>query len=77
MDVTTTSFVRTTDTMSDGSEVVTDGTPTSTTVVRNDAVVTVTDPGSFTGRMDQASQLIGLNTHRNLNIADGVSVGSH
>ena len=75
MDVTTTSFVRTTDTMSDGSEVVTDGTPTSTTVVRNDAVVTVTDPGSFTGRMDQASQLIGLNTHRNLNIADGVSVG--
>jgi len=75
MDVTTTSFVRTTDTMSDGSEVVTDGTPTSTTVVRNDAVVTVTDPGSFVGRMDQASQLIGLNTHRNLNIADGVSVG--
>lgn len=75
MDVTTTSFVRTTDTMSDGSEVVTDGTPTSTTVVRNDAVVTVTDPGSFTGRMDQASQLIGLNTHRNLDIADGVSVG--
>lgn len=75
MDVTTTSFVRTTDTMSDGSEVVTDGTPTSTTVVRNDAVVTVTDPGSFTGRMDQASQLIGLNTHRNLDIADGVSAG--
>lgn len=75
MDVTTTSFVRTTDTMSDGSEVVTDGTPTSTTVVRNDAVVTVTDPGSFTGRMDQASQLIGLNTHRNLDIPDGVSAG--
>jgi hypothetical protein len=75
MNVTTTSFVRTTDTMSDGSEVVTDGESTSTTVVRNDAVVTVTDPGSFVGRMDQASQLIGLNTHRNLDIADGVSIG--
>lgn len=75
VDVTTTSFVRTTDTMSDGSEVVTDGTSTSTTVVRNDAVVTVTDPGSFTGRMDAADQMTNLRTHRNVGIADGVEIG--
>ncbi len=53
VDVTTTTFIRTTDTYSDGSVVVTDGTPTATTVLRNDIVVTVTDPGSFSGRVDQ------------------------
>ena len=53
VDVTTTTFIRTTDTYSDGSVVVTNGTPTATTVLRNDIVVTVTDPGSFFGRVDQ------------------------
>jgi len=53
VNVTTTSFDRTTTTYSDGSETVTDGESTSTTVVRNDSVTTVTDPGSFTGRIDQ------------------------
>jgi len=53
VDVTTTTFIRTTDTYSDGSVVVTDGTPIATTVLRNDIVVTVTDPGSFSGRVDQ------------------------
>lgn len=75
VDVTTTSFVRTTDTYSDGSTVVTDGASTSTTVIRNDVVVTVTDPGSFVARMDQASQLAGLNVAHSLGFASGIGGG--
>ena len=57
IDVTTTSFVRTTDTYSDSSVVITDGPVTSTVVLRNDIAVTVTDPGSFVGRVDQVKLL--------------------
>jgi hypothetical protein len=51
----------------------TDGVETSSAVA--DSVITsaVTDPGSFVGRMDQADQMLGLNVHRGLGIADGVS----
>ena len=55
VEVTTTSFDRTTETYSDSSTVVTDGTATSTVAVRNDVETTVTDPGSFTGRIDQVA----------------------
>jgi hypothetical protein len=61
------------DTYSDGSTVTrTTGTATETET-RNNAVSTVTDPGAFVGRMDQVDQMLGLNVHRGLGIADGVS----
>ena len=61
------------DTYSDGSTVTrTTGTATETET-RNNAVSTVTDPGSFTGRMDQATQMLDLNAHRNLGISDGIT----
>ena len=75
MTITTTSFVRTTDTMSDDTTVVTDGTATVTTASRADDVVTVTDPGAFTGRMDQMDQMLALNPHNGLGIAEGFSAG--
>jgi hypothetical protein len=75
MTITTTSFVRTTDTMSDGSEVVTDATPTVTTASRADDVVTVTDPGAFTGRMDQMDQMLTLRPHGSVGIDDGFTAG--
>ena len=53
----------------------TDGTLTSSAAADSVAVTTVTDPGSFTGRMDQVDQMIGLNPHKNLGIANGVSGG--
>lgn len=53
VEVTTTSFDRTTETYSDDSTVVTDGPSTSETIVRNDVVTTVTNPGAFVGRVDQ------------------------
>jgi len=55
VEVTTTSFDRTTTTYSDDSETVVDGESTSTVAIRNDVETTVTDPGSFTGRIDQAA----------------------
>jgi len=75
MTITTTSFVRTTDTMSDDTTVVTDGTATVTTTSRADDVVTVTDPGAFTGRMDQMNQMLALSPHKGLKIEDGFSAG--
>ena len=53
----------------------TDGTLTSSVAADNDVVTTVTDPGSFTGRMDQVDQMLGLNIHRSLGIAEGISGG--
>ena len=75
MEVTTTSFVRTTETYSDSSTVVTDGAATSTVAIRNDVVTTVTDPGSFVGRMDQGGQLANLDVARNLGFAEGIGGG--
>jgi len=51
----------------------TDGTLTSSVAADSVAVSTVTDPGSFTGRMDQAAQMLGLNAHRNLGIGEGIT----
>lgn len=53
VEVTTTSFDRTVTSYSDGTSATTDGATTSTTAIRNDTVTTVTDPGSFVGRIDQ------------------------
>ena len=53
----------------------TDGTLTSSAAADSVAVTTVTDPGAFTGRMDQVDQMIGLNPHKSLGIANGVSGG--
>ena len=53
----------------------TDGTLTSSAAADSVAVTTVTDPGSFTGRMDQVDQMIALNPHKSLGIANGVSGG--
>lgn len=64
-----------TDTYSDNStkeRIIDTSTVTET---RNNAVTTVTTPGSFTGRTDQVSQLSGLNVHRNLHIGVGLLGG--
>ena len=53
----------------------TDGVETSSVVATSVVSTAVTDPGSFTGRADQADQMLGLNVHKNLGIADGVSGG--
>ena len=53
----------------------TDGTLTSSAAADSVAVTTVTDPGTFTGRMDQASQMLALSPHRGLGIADGFAAG--
>ena len=81
MVVTTTSFDRTTTSYSDGTETVTDGASTSTTAIRNDSVITVTDPGSFVGRIDQVAtaQDVVSSTVRNLNFDNiqGISMNSN
>ena len=51
----------------------TDGVETSRASTDSSVVTTVTDPGAFTGRMDQVDQMLGLNTHRNLGIGNGIS----
>jgi len=61
------------DTYSDGSTVTRTTATATETETRNNAVSTVTDPGSFVGRMDQANQMLGLNAHRNLGIGDGLT----
>jgi hypothetical protein len=72
---TRTSTTTVVDTYSDGSTVTrTTGTATETET-RNNAVSTVTDPGAFVGRMDQADQMAALNAHRNLGIGQGISGG--
>ena len=53
----------------------TDGVETSRASTDSSVVTTVTDPGSFVGRMDQADQMLGLNAHRNLGIGSGISGG--
>jgi len=75
MEVTTTSFDRTTTTYSDSSETVTDGESTSTVAIRNDVETAITDPGSFTGRVDQianAQAMQNIST-REINF-DGVAI---
>ncbi len=75
VDVTTTSFVRTTDTYSDSSVVVTDGTPTVTTVLRNDVTTAITFPLPFIGRMDQINAMLDLNLAHNIGFGSGVNAG--
>ena len=53
----------------------TDGVETSRASTDSSVVTTVTDPGAFTGRMDQADQMLRLNAHRNLGIGSGISGG--
>ena len=61
------------DTYSDSSTVTRTTATGTDTETRNNAVSTVTDPGSFVGRMDQADQMLGLNAHRNLGIGKGIT----
>ena len=75
IDVTTTSFVRTTDTYSDSSVVVTNGTPSSTVVVRNDITSAITYPTSFIGRMDQVNAMLNLSLAHNLSFSQGINAG--
>ena len=75
VDVTTTSFVRTTDTYSDSSVVVTDGTPTVTTVLRNDVTTAITFPVPFIGRMDQINAMLDLSLGHNIGFGSGVNAG--
>ena len=63
------------DTYSDGSTVTRTTATGTDTETRNNAVSTVTDPGAFVGRMDQMNQMLALNPHRGLSIADGFSAG--
>ena len=51
----------------------TDGVETSRASTDSSVVTTVTDPGAFTGRMDQVDQMMALGAHRNLGIGNGVS----
>ena len=53
----------------------TDGTLTSSAAADSVAVTTVTDPGAFTGRMDQMDQMLALNPHNGLGIAEGFTAG--
>jgi hypothetical protein len=61
------------DTYSDSSTVTRTTATGTDTETRNNAVSTVTDPGAFVGRMDQVDQMVGLNTHRNLGIGNGLT----
>ena len=61
------------DTYSDSSTVTRTTATGTDTETRNNAVSTVTDPGAFVGRMDQADQMLGLNAHRNLGIGEGIT----
>ena len=72
--VTTTSFDRTVTTYSDGSTTTTDGSTTTTNAIRNDVETTVTDPGSFVGRIDQMSTANDMLSMANRNLSfDGVN----
>ena len=51
----------------------TDGVETSRASTDSSVVTTVTDPGAFTGRMDQVDQMMALGAHRNLGIGNGLS----
>lgn len=53
----------------------TDGTLTSSAAADSVAVTTVTDPGAFTGRADQVTQLNGLKPYKNLGIGQGITSG--
>ena len=53
----------------------TDGTLTSSAAADSVAVTTVTDPGAFTGRMDQMDQMLTLRPHSNVDIGDGFTAG--
>ena len=75
INVTTTSFVRTTDTYSDSSVVVTNGTPSSTVVVRNDVTSAITRPASYIGRMDQVKAMLDLSLAHNISFEPGVTAG--
>ena len=74
MDIITETFVRTTKTYDDGSEVVTDGDTTTTTIVRNNTVKTSSNIESVIGRVDQTEQLLGIDMHRNMDIEQGITV---
>ena len=63
------------DTYSDGSTVTRTTATGTDTETRNNAVSTIWDPGSFTGRTDQVDQMLDLDTHRDLGIAEGISTG--
>jgi hypothetical protein len=67
--------VRTTDTYSDSSVVVTDGTPTVTTVLRNDITTAITFPLPFIGRMDQINAMLDLSLGHNIGFGSGVNAG--
>jgi len=51
----------------------TDGVETSSAVADSAITSAVTDPGAFVGRMDAVDQMLTLNVHRGLGIADGIS----
>jgi len=51
----------------------TDGVETSSAVADSAITSAVTDPGAFVGRMDAVDQMLALNVHRGLGIADGIS----
>ena len=53
----------------------TDGVETSSVVATSVVSSAVTDPGSFTGRMDQADAMLGLNVAHGLGFAQGVAGG--
>ena len=53
----------------------TDGTLTSSAVATSTVSTAITDPGSFTGRMDQADAMLGLNVAHGLGFAEGVAGG--
>ena len=63
------------DTYSDGSTVTRTTATGTDTETRNNAVTTVTDPGAFTGRADQVTQLNGLKPYKNLGIGQGITSG--
>jgi len=67
-------------TTADGVQTIARETSTSTWDVYSDAslgtpVVAVTDPGSFTGRVDQVTQITNLAPHRNVRIGSGLEGG--
>jgi hypothetical protein len=53
----------------------TDGTLTSSAVATSTVSTAVTDPGSFTGRMDQADAMLGLNIGHGLGFVQGFAGG--
>jgi hypothetical protein len=63
------------DTYSDSSTVTRTTATGTDTETRNNAVSTVTDPGAFVGRMDQADQMLTLDPHKGVGIAEGFSAG--